>query len=229
VKENTDPDCLWKQLEENGKFTWEEFENESIGLFFAGFETTSSVLCWVIHSLSKFPSVKSKLKQEIDSTLHGKQPTSKDLDSLPYLQKFILEALRYMEFIRMENRTSVEQGSLGDYQIPQGFSIFESTGYLIRNAVDNPDLFDPDRFNEENMKELSKIVLQTFGTGPRACIGKYIALLEIKLIIVFILQQNKDFEVDITLDQINIHLPTKSQSHLKAMIKSDINKVRDTV
>jgi cytochrome P450 len=215
MKENPDPDCLWQQLEENGKFTWEEFENESVGLLFAAFETTSSVLCWILHTLSKFPSIKSKLKQEIDSTLHGKSSlTSKDLDSLPYLEKFILEALRYMVFIRMSGRMSIEQDSLGDYHIPQGFPIFESTGYIIRNAVENPDQFDPDRFNDENMKDLSKIVLKTFGTGPRACIGKHLALLEIKLIIVFILQQNTEFEVDTTNDYFNPHLPPKSPANL---------------
>jgi len=228
MKENPDPDCLWQQLEENGKFTWKEIEEESVGLLFASFDTTSFVLCWVLRTLSKFPSVKAKVKQEIDSTLHGKPPTAKDLESLQYFEKFILESFRYMEFIRMENRTSTEQGTLGDYQIPQGFSIFESTGLLLRNAVENPDVFDPDRFNQDT-KELSKIVLQIFfGKGPRACPGKYFALLEIKLIVVFILQQNNDFEV--SNDYFNPHIPAKSPSYLTAIIKSDINKVlRNTV
>jgi len=225
IKENPDPDCLWRQLEVNGKFTWEEFEIESVGLLIGGFESISNTLCWILQYLTKFPSVKSKLRQEIDSTLHGKPPTPKDIDSLPYLQKFVLESLRYMEFFRMDSRWSVEQASLGEYQIPQGYSIFLSPGNLIRNSVENPDVFDPDRFNEENIKELSKIVLLTFGTGPRVCIGKYLTLLEINLMIVFLLQQNTDFEVDMTAN-FNIHSPLKSPSK-KLIFKK--NKVRNTV
>jgi len=216
IKENPNPESLWQQVTHIGKFTWEEFENESMGLLAAGFGSTSISLCWVLHSLTKYPSVKSKVKQEIDSVLGGRSPTTKDLDNLPYLEKFILETFRFHPIIRMNSRNAIEQDSIGEYQIPKGTVMYECPNYTIRTAVDNPDIFDPDRFNQENMKELSKIAMSTFSMGYHVCVGKNLALLELKLITVFLMQQNTEIDVDITKDYFNPCLPTKTPNLLTA-------------
>lgn len=215
MKESPNSDCLWKQLL-NEKFTWEEFENESVGLMIAGFDTTTYALCWILHSLTKFPEAKLKLKQEIDSVLSGRLPTAKDLKHLPYLEKVIFETLRYHPIILNLSRTSREQDSIGDYQIPKNFSLFAALPIAIRNAVDNPDKFDPDRFNEENIRQLSRIAMGTFGWGPHQCVGKHLALLEMKLIIIYLFQ-NGDIEVDLTTDTFNPHYPLKAPKKLSAM------------
>lgn len=36
----------------------------------------------------------------------------------------------------------------------------------------NPDVYDPDRFSEERMKEIPGGCFIPFGDGPRNCIGK---------------------------------------------------------
>jgi cytochrome P450 len=222
MKENPDPDCLWQQMTKNDKFTWEEFENESIGLIAAGFDTTTVALCWIIHSLSKYPEVKSKLKQEIDSVLGGEIPTSEDIKRLPYLERVIFESIRYHPVGLFNNRTAIEQDSIGDYQIPKDSTLFACAGNAIRNSVDNPDIFDPERFSDENMKQFSRIAMSNFGGGPHMCIGKYLALFEIKLIIVYILQHG-DIEVDLTTDEINPHFPLNMPTHLTATIKKHKN------
>jgi len=219
MKENPDPDCLWQQLTQNDKFTWEEFENESIGLMMAGFDTTTYSLCWIFHSLTKYPEIKSKLKQEIDSVLGGKIPTSADLKLLPYLEKVMLETFRLHPLNTYNSRTAIEQDSIGDYNIPKGSTLFTCSN-AITNSVDNPHIFNPDRINEENIKQFSKIAMSSFGWGPHQCIGKYLAILEMKLIVVFLLQ-NGDIEVDLKTDQIFPHFPLNSPKKLSACIKKD--------
>lgn len=37
----------------------------------------------------------------------------------------------------------------------------------------NPDKFDPERFSEENKRNIPSCVYLPFGDGPHACIGEY--------------------------------------------------------
>ena len=45
------------------------------------------------------------------------------------------------------------------------------------------------------LDELKRGTFQTFGYGPRACIGKYFALLQIKVVVVHLLKKFK-FTID---------------------------------
>jgi len=218
MKKNPNPDSLWQQLAHHGKFTWEEFENESIGLLVAGLETSSYALTWILYYLTKNPECKSKLKHEIDSVLDGKLPTIHDLKNLPYLEKVIFETLRIDAIVLALSRTAVEQDSIGDYQIPIGTSIFDCINYTVRHSVENPDIFNPDRFTNENMRELSKNAMAAFGVGTHQCIGKHLALLQLKLILCIIFQ-NGDIEVDTTKTYFNPHFPMKVPRLLTAIKK----------
>lgn len=52
----------------------------------------------------------------------------------------------------------------------------------------NPDKFDPERFNEENRKNIDPDTYMPFGIGPRNCIGSRFALMEVKAIFYNLLQ-----------------------------------------
>jgi len=214
-----DPDCFWHQLIQAGKFTWEEFQNESVSLMLAGFETTRDTLCWVIHSISKYPEVKSKLKNEINTVLNGRTPTSKDLKNLPYLDKVILETMRLHDIVLVASRTPIQQDKIGDHLIPKNSTILFCPHYVVKNSVDHPDKFDPERFTNENYKELSKRALSAFGTGPHQCLGKYLAILELKVITIY-LMQNGEFEVDLNTDQMNPHYVLRTPRKMSAKKKS---------
>jgi len=228
MKENPTPDCLWQQLTVNGKFTWEEFESESFGLMFAGYETTSYSLCYLLLCLSKYPEAKLKLKQEINNVLGGKLPTAQDIKNLPYLDKFILESLRLQPIVLVANRTAVAQDSIGEYQIPKDTIIFGCPWNIIPKSGEDPEKFDPDRYNEENYKQLSKIPMAIFAVGPHQCVGKNLAMLEMKLITVLLLQ-NEDLEVNTTMkDEFNSHAPTRVPKKLTAIKKSKFEHLENS-
>lgn len=55
----------------------------------------------------------------------------------------------------------------------------------------NPDVFDPERFSNENQKNISSSIFLPFGIGPRSCIASRFALLELKAFIYHILLEFK--------------------------------------
>jgi len=207
-------------LAKTGQFTWKEFESESLALFLAGFETTSNTQCYIFQCLSQNPDVRNKLKQELDTVLDGRFPTYEDFKNLPYLEKVLLECLRHHSLMIYNNRKAVEQDTVGDYIIPKGYQIWTSPSYVIRNIVDEPDTFNPERYNDENIKELSKKILSGFGSGPHTCIGKHLAMLELKLITAYVIAQNGNIEVDTKEYQHNIYYHLKAPRFLTAVKKS---------
>jgi cytochrome P450 len=212
-------DCSWTQITQNGQFTRQEFENESLALLSAGFEPSTNTQCYIFQCLSQNPDVRNKLKNELDTVLSGRPPTYDDLKNLPYLDKVILECLRLHPVFQLNSRKAVEQDTLGDYIIPKGYQIWASPSYVIKHIVNDPDTFNPDRYNDENIKELSKKILAGFGLGPHTCIGKQMALLELKIVTAYITQIGI-IEVDTNEYKHHPHFPVKAPKNLIAVKKS---------
>jgi len=55
----------------------------------------------------------------------------------------------------------------------------------------NPDVFDPDRFTDENIKTRHPYSFIPFGEGPRNCIGMRFGVLQVKIGLIKILSNYK--------------------------------------
>lgn len=99
--------------------------------------------------------------------------------------------------------------SLNDYQIPGTKKIIEKgTGIIIPvlglhkdpELYDEPERFNPDRFNEEistDKQPANKPIYLPFGDGPRNCIGMRMGKMQTKVGLVMMLQKYT-FELDDT-------------------------------
>ncbi len=82
-------------------------------------------------------------------------------------------------------RSVEEDDVLGGYAIPKGSVVFISP-YLIHRHPDfwsNPEAFDPDRFLPENEAKIPRGAYVPFVAGPRQCIGKAFAEMELRLVL----------------------------------------------
>jgi len=214
IIDNPSEDSLWKKVSRDGNLSWEEFENSAVFFMIAGVETTSSTLCYLLQSLTKNPDVKRKMKQEIDDVLQGRLPTYNDLKNLKYLEKVILETLHQHPILILMSRTGIEDQIVGEYLIPKGFHLFWSPAYIVNHhpawsEFEDPDSFNPERFTDENTEKLTKIVHAGFGMGPHTCIGRHLAILELKIQIAYLIQ-NGDIETDTKKCTWNPHYPANS-------------------
>ena len=63
-----------------------------------GHETTSTATSWALYSLGTHKNIQDKLRQEMLS-ISTETPTMEELNSIPYLDYFVREVLRYHSII----------------------------------------------------------------------------------------------------------------------------------
>ena len=72
----------------------------------AGHETTSTGTMWTLFSLAQHPEVQLELREEL-LTLESENPTTEELQALPYLDMVVKESLRHHSPVPMTIRQAV--------------------------------------------------------------------------------------------------------------------------
>ncbi len=165
----------------------QQLRDEVMTMFLAGHETTSNALTWTFMLLSRSPSVRRRLKQEIDEVLGDRPATVDDASRLVFTERVIKESMRLYPPVWLIARSPTQDDELGGYHIPRGSLVFVSP-YTLHHDPDlfpDPEGFDPDRFKTEP----DRFAYMPFGAGPRRCIGSAFAMLEAKLILATITQR----------------------------------------
>lgn len=119
--------------------------------------------------------------------------TYDDVMALPYLDQVICESLRLYPPAPRITRTG------NSTVVVKGVTIRNDTSlsvpiYSIHRDPDyyqNPDKFDPDRFNPANKAKMHSCQFIPFGHGQRMCIGMRLALIESKIALVHVMRKCK--------------------------------------
>ncbi|XP_049985669.1 cytochrome P450 3A6-like isoform X3 [Alexandromys fortis] len=164
---------------------------QSITFIFVGYDTTSTVLSFIMYTLATHPDVQKKLQHEIDSVLPNKAPpTYEALVKLEYLDMVLNETLRLYPVGYRLNRVSKKNAEINDVFIPKGTRVCIPIFVLHRDPKywSKPEEFCPERFSKKNKDAINPYVYMPFGNGPRNCIAMRFALITMKLAVVKILQ-----------------------------------------
>ncbi|OBS75727.1 hypothetical protein A6R68_17822, partial [Neotoma lepida] len=164
---------------------------QTIIFIFAGYDATSTSICFMMYELATHPDVQKKLQDEIDGALPNKAPVTYDaLMDMEYLDMMVNETLRlYPIAIRLE-RVSKKDVEINGVFIPKGTIVMVPTYPLHRDPKywPEPEEFLPERFSKENKGSIGPYVYLPFGNGPRNCIGMRFALISMKLAVIRVLQ-----------------------------------------
>ena len=178
--------------DENGStFTNAQLLDEVRTLFLAGHETTALALTYSLYLLATHPAAQSKLREELDSALHGSPPAYADLDRLPFTRNVVTESMRLYPPADFLGREAVVDCTVGGIPVRKGTNLFMSQWVMHHDAryFTDPQKFDPDRWTPAFEKSLPRFVYFPFGAGPRYCIGQTFAMAEAILCLAVICQR----------------------------------------
>ncbi|XP_076663920.1 cytochrome P450 9e2-like [Andrena cerasifolii] len=193
------PDMIQLMMEtrdkDGGGLSIEEMTNQAFIFFFAGFETTSSFLCFAAHEIAVNLDVKAKLRAEIDEV--GRKtngnPTYEAIRDMRYMDAVLNETLRLYSLVSFLDRVCVKEFQLPPatsdskpVTIKPGGVVWFLPFALQRDAglYPEPMKFKPERFFDG---EISPPNYVPFGVGPRVCIGNRFALMESKVVLFHLL------------------------------------------
>jgi cytochrome P450 len=169
----------------------EQLRDQLFGLLLAGYETTANALTWTWYLLSQNDWAVSRLRDEVRQALDGRTPCYQDLEGMPFLRQTLDESLRLYPPAWILGRRAVGEDSIDGYDVPAGTVIAISIYTLHRHPAfwENPEVFDPGRFDPHNSAGRHKYAYIPFGGGPRMCIGNGFGLLEAALIMACVAQR----------------------------------------
>lgn len=189
-----------RDADDGSQMTDQQLRDETTTLVLAGHETTSNTLAFTWMLLAQHPEVQAKLAEELQTVLGGRAPTSADLERLPYANMVIKESRRLYPVVTDLTREATRDCEIAGHSIPAGCTIIMSQWVMHRDPryFDSPEVFAPERWVDDLEKRLPRGVYFPFGDGPRVCIGKSFALMEVVLLLATIAQR---FQLDLVPDQ----------------------------
>ena len=151
---------------------------DQVAIFFlAGHETSASALAWALYLLATHPDWQDRLAAEARATL---APDFAAATRLRIARDVFREALRLYPPVPMMVRQTTRPESFRDRAIAPGAQIVLSPWHLHRHERlwDNPDGFDPARWETENGRTCAREAYIPFSAGPRVCTGAGFAMVE---------------------------------------------------
>ncbi|KAF3572812.1 hypothetical protein F2Q69_00062776 [Brassica cretica] len=180
-----------------------------LSFMLAGRDTTGSALTWFFWLLSKNPEVTTKIRQEINTKLsprtnndsdHFSLFNPQDLNKLVYLHGALCEALRLYPPVPFQHKSPTKPDVL-----PSGHRVDASTkivfclyslGRMKSLWGEDASEFKPERWISETGRliHVPSFKFLSFNAGPRTCLGKEVAMTQMKTVAVKVIQ---NYEIEI--------------------------------
>jgi cytochrome P450 len=187
----------------------EEIRDQLVTLLFAGHDTTSSTVAFVLYELARRPDLRDRLRKEQEHVLQGELPMAEHVDgkTLPELERVIDETLRRYPPVFIGARRAMTDIEVQGVPIRRGSYVqvaYWATHHLEELFAD-PHAFHPDRWTQEMRAALPRSAYTPFGGGSRICIGKRFGLTAVRTILTSLLRRHDisapgDFDLHLQLE-----------------------------
>lgn len=166
-----------------------ELTAEALTQLIAGSDTTSNSSCALLYNVVRTPGVLQKLQKEIDEVMSDGEvvPTYEQVKRLPYLGMAIDETLRYHSPSGIGLPRQIPPNSRGITLQGHYFgpgTVLSVPTYTIHHSKEiwgpDADDFRPERW--ETVTDEQKSAFIPFSHGPRSCVGRNVAEMQMRLI-----------------------------------------------
>ncbi|KAI0968047.1 cytochrome P450 [Xylaria arbuscula] len=169
---------------------FEELTAEALTQLIAGSDTTSNSSCALLYYAARTPRVVKKLQEELDAVVPDsatKVPDYESIRNLPFLEAVINETLRIHSTSGIGLPRQIPEGSPGihlhGYYFPAG-TVLSVPTYTMHHSKEiwgnDADEFRPERWENATPRQRNAFI--PFSHGPRSCVGRNVAEMEMKMI-----------------------------------------------
>jgi cytochrome P450 len=160
-------------------------------MLLAGEDTTANTLAWMIYLLHRHPEALARAKEEVEGV--GEFDRYENLARLPFVEACINETMRLKPVAPILMLQPTKDTVVADIEVPRGTLIMclMRAGTSDERRFADAQAFSPQRWLEGATRGAAanspKRVAMPFGAGPRLCPGRYLAMLEMKMVAAMLL------------------------------------------
>ncbi|KAK7934579.1 cytochrome P450 3A5 [Apiospora marii] len=163
-------------------------------LLSGGHDTSANVLSWSVYTLATKPDMQERLRHEILELSDRASATPPcfpssfaEIDALPYLHNFAREVLRvYPPAVSMPRQAAADVTIQG-VRLPKGTTVDVLPAVASMNRA---------VWGDDADARALPYAYEVFGNGPRVCLGRQLALMEVKTFLFLLVRGYRFLGVD---------------------------------
>jgi len=198
---------------------------EAMQLLVAGYQTSTASLAWTFHLLGQNPGFVAEMREEVNATFGSGPITIEGLFGLRLTRRVLDEAMRLYPSFWMIDRVAAADDEIEGIHIPAGTVVITYIYGLHRNpdVWEDPETFDPSRFEDDAKRQRHPAAHLPFGGGPRKCVGSNMALVQMLLILA---QFVRRYDIEPAGDG-RVEIDAKMTLHPKTAIGMHLRRVAE--
>ncbi|XP_016449098.1 cytochrome P450 714A1-like [Nicotiana tabacum] len=162
-------------------------------IYFAGHESTAVAASWCLMLLALHPEWQSRIRDEMAQICPDGVLDAESVSKMKMVTMVIQEVMRLYPPAAFVSREALKDTQIGHIVVPKGVCLWT----LIPTLHRDPEIwgrdaneFKPERF-ENGVSGACKLpqVYIPFGLGPRLCLGKNFAMVQLKIVISLIISK----------------------------------------
>ncbi|KAK6794173.1 hypothetical protein RDI58_007626 [Solanum bulbocastanum] len=162
-------------------------------IYFAGHESTAVAASWCLMLLALHPEWQSRIREEMTQIWPDGVLDAESVSKMKMVTMVIQEVMRLYPPAAFVSREALEDTQIGHIVVPKGVCLWT----LIPTLHRDPEIwgrdaneFKPERF-ENGVSGACKLpqVYIPFGLGPRLCLGRNFAMVQLKVVISLIISK----------------------------------------